>query len=191
MREMPDEPAVVALVDRAVSRRDQAAFAELYDRYLPPVYRYLYFRVGHRAEAEDLAEQVFLKAWQAIQRFQWRGKPFLAWLYQVAHNVLVDHLRRRRPTTSMDGVAAVQSAVDEHASTDLSRVLDADVLSGAVRQLTEDQQQVILLHFVGDLRTAQIAQIMNKEEGAIRALQLRALVGLRRVLEGQGERGSA
>jgi RNA polymerase sigma-70 factor, ECF subfamily len=190
MREMPDEPAVVALVDRAVSRRDIAAFAALYDRYLQAVYRYLYVRLGQRTEAEDLAEQVFLNAWQAIHRFQWQGKPFLAWLYQVAHNVLVDHLRRRRPSASIDGLAAIQSLSDESASTELARVVDADLLSNALGQLTEDQQQVILLRFVGDLKAAQVARIMNKDEGAIRALQVRALLGLRRVLEGQGERGS-
>jgi RNA polymerase sigma-70 factor (ECF subfamily) len=190
MREMPDEPAVVALVDRAVSGRDLAAFAALYDRYLQSVYRYLYVRLGQRTEAEDLAEQVFLKAWQAIHRFQWQGKPFIAWLYQVAHNVLVDHLRRRQPSASLEGLAATRSLSDESASTDLTRVVDAELLSGALRQLTEDQQQVILLRFVGDLKTAQIARIMKKQEGAIRALQVRALLGLRRVLEGQGERGS-
>ena len=71
--ERPDDPTVVALVDRVVISRDPHAFGELYDRFLERVYRYLYFRTGSHPEAEDLAEQVFLKAWEAIGRYRWQG----------------------------------------------------------------------------------------------------------------------
>src|SRR5207237_9336502 len=73
------DSAVAALVERAV-RRDQAAFAELYELFLGPLYRYAYFRVGNRTDAEDLAETLFVQAWAAIERFRWQGKPFVAWL---------------------------------------------------------------------------------------------------------------
>src|SRR5216684_6449544 len=78
------------LVSRA-TRRDSAAFGVLYESHLDRVYRYIYYRVGSTAEAEDLSEQVFLKAWEAIERYEPRGVPFIAWLYRLAHNLVVDH----------------------------------------------------------------------------------------------------
>lgn len=186
-----DDLEIVALVDRASTSHDPEAFGELYDRFLDRVYRYLYFRLGDRVEAEDLAEQVFLKAWEAIPRFRWQGRPFLAWLYRLAHNALVDHLRARRPTTSLDDVERPLDLPSERASLILNGRLDASILAGAIKQLTPEQQQVILLKFSEDLENAQIARILEKREGAIRALQLRALLSLRRILEAQGEVSSA
>lgn len=188
-RALPDEAEVVALVDRAVATRDQAAFGALYDRFLDQVYRYLYFRVGSQAEAEDLCEQVFLKAWEAIPRFRWQGRPFMAWLYRLAHNVHVDHLRAKRPTTSLDDDQRPLQIASESASVELAQRLDAALLAGAIAQLTADQQNVITLKFIEGLENSQIAHIMDKREGAVRALQLRALLSLRRILEAQGEEG--
>lgn len=188
---LPDEPAVIALVDSAVATRDQAAFGFLYDRYVDRVYRYLYYRSGNHTEAEDLTELVFLKAWEAIDRFQWQGRPFLAWLYRLAHNVLIDHVRSRRPTTTLDDAEHPIDPPSESASRDLARPLDADLLARAVCHLTDEQQQVIILKFIDGLDNEQIARVLDKREGSIRALQMRALQSLRRVLERQGERGYA
>lgn len=189
-RDAPDDPAVVALVDRAVASRDADAFGELYDCFLDRVYRYLYFRLGSPADAEDLTEQVFLKAWEAIGRFRWQGRPFLAWLYRLAHNVLVDHVRAKKPTTSLHDEEHPMDLPSESATRDLARTLDASLLAGAVSQLTEEQQHVILLKFVEGLDNATVARMMARREGAIRALQLRALLSLRRVLVAQGETGA-
>ncbi len=185
-----DEPALAALVERA-ARRDQAAFAALYDLFLGPMYRYVYYRVGNRADAEDIAEQVFLQAWAAIDRFRWQGKPFVAWLYTLAHNLVVDWRRRSHPTQSLDNDEHPIDLRSTTAERALSQSLDADLLAPAIRRLTPEQQQVITLKFVAGLDTAQVATVMNKREGTIRALQLRALQRLRRDLERQGEQGSA
>src|SRR5437899_767046 len=99
--EGPDDPAIVALVNQVVASRDPGAFGELYDRFVERVYRYIYFRTGNHPESEDLTEQVFLKAWEAIARYRWQGRPFLAWLYRLAHNAHIDHVRARRHTTSL------------------------------------------------------------------------------------------
>jgi RNA polymerase sigma-70 factor, ECF subfamily len=187
----PDDPRIVALVDRAVEARDQEAFGALYDAYLDRVYRYLYFRTNHREEAEDLTEQVFLKAWESIPRFRWQGRPFIAWLYRLAHNLLVDHHRARRPTMSINSEERPIDLMSDAAATDLGRSLDANLLAGALSELTADQQQVITLKFIDGLENVDIADILDKREGAIRALQLRALLSLRRILERQGETGSA
>ncbi len=181
----PDDPEVVDLVNRAIAR-DAAAFGELYDRFLERVYRYLYFRLGHQAEAEDLTEQVFLKAWEAMGRFRWQGRPFLAWLYRLAHNALIDHLRSKRPTASLNDPDRPLDVVSDAAAVELAQQLDANVLAAAIQELTPEQQQVIVLKFIDGMENVHIAQVMDKREGAIRALQLRALLALRRVLERQG-----
>lgn len=189
LSESPDHPAVVALVNRVVVSRDPNAFGELYDRFVERVYRYLYFRAGSHPEAEDLTEQVFLKAWEAIGRYRWQGRPFLAWLYRLAHNVHIDYLRTKRPTTSLSNNERPIELASQAAARALARALDADVLAQALSQLTLNQQQVIVMKFIEGLDNEQIAHTMDKREGAIRALQMRALMSLRRVLENQGERG--
>jgi RNA polymerase sigma-70 factor, ECF subfamily len=187
--EGPDDPRVVALVDRVVGVRDPNAFGELYDRFVERVYRYLYFRTGSHPEAEDLTEQVFLKAWEAIGRYRWQGRPFVAWLYRLAHNSHIDHVRTQRPTTSLNNDERPIELASPAAAVELDRALDADLLSHALGELTVDQQQVIVMKFIDGLDNEQIAQSMDKREGAIRALQMRALLSLRRVLENQGEYG--
>ncbi|HEY3058344.1 MAG TPA: sigma-70 family RNA polymerase sigma factor [Chloroflexota bacterium] len=180
-----DDPRIVALVGRAVAR-DQAAFAELYDLHLDRVYRYMYYRTANQTDAEDLTEQVFLQAWAAIERFRWRGKPFLAWLYTVAHNVVVDWRRRATPTRSLDDADNPIDVESTSATQAMSQWIDADLLANAIKRLTPEQQQVITLKFLDGFDTARIAQLMDKREGTIRALQLRALQSLRRELERQG-----
>jgi RNA polymerase sigma-70 factor, ECF subfamily len=189
--ESPDEPRVVVLVNRVVTSRDPDAFGELYDLFVERVYRYLYIRTGSHFEAEDLTAQVFLKAWEAIARFRWRGRPFLAWLYRLAHNAHIDHVRSQKRTTSLDSDHRLLKLASRAAGVELGRALDADMLARALRELTPDQQQVIVLKFLEDLETEQIAQFMDRREGAIRALQMRALMRLGRVLERQGEGGPA
>jgi RNA polymerase sigma-70 factor, ECF subfamily len=189
--EGPDDPRVVELVNRVVGVRDPNAFGELYDCFVERVYRYLYFRTGSHPEAEDLTEQVFLKAWEAIGRYRWRGRPFVAWLYRLAHNSHIDHVRSQRPTTSLNSDDRPIELASRAAAVELDRALDADLLTHALGELTVDQQQVIVMKFIDGLDNEQIAQCMDKREGAIRALQMRALLSLRRVLEKQGEYGQA
>ena len=183
-----EEPAIADLVHRA-GQRDQAAFAELYDLFLAAVYRYVYYRVGNRPDAEDLSEQVFLQAWAAIDRFRWQGKPFLAWLYALAHNLVIDWRRRARSTLSLDDDENSLDPQHPSGEREVMQSLDAAMLSAAIGRLTPEQQQVITLKFIEGFDTAQVAQLMDKREGTIRALQLRALQSLRRELERQGVQG--
>ena len=189
--EGPDEPSIVRLVDRVVASHDADAFGELYDRFVERVYRYLYFRTGSHPEAEDLTEQVFLKAWETIGRYRWQGRPFLAWLYRLAHNAHIDQVRSSRPTTPLSADERTLELASHSASNEMARTLDAQVLADALCQLTPEQQQVIIMKFIEGLDNEQIAQTMDRREGAIRALQMRALMSLRRVLEKQGEHGPA
>lgn len=162
-------------------QRDCDAFAQLYNSNVNRIYRYIYYRIGNGAEAEDLCEQVFLKAWEAISRFEWRGYPFSSWLYRLAHNMIVDHYRMRKDNEPLeDRVPSSDRRMDPEAS--LQRTLANEQLRWALQQLTEEQRQVLQLKFIEGYGNPEIAQILAKKEGAIRALQYRALRSLHRIL---------
>lgn len=170
---------------RAAQKGDAASFGRLYERYFDKVYSYLSFKLGNATEAEDVAEQVFLKALESLGGYKWTGVPFQAWLFRIAHNLMVDALRRRgrRPSEPLDDALHVQ---DERRGADpeamLSDKLTREGLIQAVDRLTELQRRVIALKFAGDLTNAEVAQLMGKSEGAVKALQHAALVSLQKHL---------
>jgi len=168
------------LVSRAQAG-DEQAFARLYEEYFTKIYRYVVVRIGNEMEAEDITQQVFLKALQSIGSFKWKGTPFSAWLYRIAHNQLVDYLRKtkRRTAVSIDEVTL---AGDGDPQGEVEKKLDLKQLSGALQHLTESQRTVISLRFTSELSTAEVARIMGKNQGAIKALQHSAIVSLRKVL---------
>ncbi|MDY7080420.1 MAG: sigma-70 family RNA polymerase sigma factor [Chloroflexota bacterium] len=172
------------LVDRAIAGNADA-FGELYLQHMDAIYRYTYFRVGDVEDAEDLTEQVFLKAWEALPGYQQHGNRFISWLYRIAHNVVVDHHRRRKPilSTSLSedevGESKQPAALDQ-----VIRAEEAAVLASAVAQLPDEQQQIVILRFVEGLRHAEVARIMDKSEGACRVIQHRALAALNKLLTG-------
>lgn len=169
------------LVQRAVAGDPQAA-AQLYRRYAPAIFRYLFYRLGQRETAEDLTSEVFCRALKALPRYEQRGLPFSAWLYRIAGARAADlfRWRRRHPTA---GLSPTMASGDHDPVQETNRRLDAETLQAALAQLSADQQQVILLRFVEELPHAEVGRIMGKSEGATRALQYRALVALRRILE--------
>ncbi len=176
-------PNEAELAQRA-SQYDQEAFAELYNAYVDKIYKYLYYKVGNPLDAEDLCEQVFLKAWEAIGRYAWCGHPFSSWLYRLAHNLVVDHYRTRRDTMPLnDMVMTAGEAIQ--VDNMLRQTLDAAELRQALSQLTPEQRQVIALKFIEGFDNAEIARMMHKKEGAIRALQYRALRSLQSILEAE------
>lgn len=166
------------LVQRAI-RRDREAFGALYDRHVVRVYRHLYYLVGNAAEAEDLAAQTFLQAWEAVPRYQIRGAPFISWLLRIAHNLGVSHLRSRR-----DGLELPATLIDHgsHGNPEVTaeRQADVDRVREAILQLREEQRQVIILRFVEDLEYPEVAQIVGKSVAAVRVIQHRALNALRK-----------
>jgi RNA polymerase sigma-70 factor (ECF subfamily) len=173
------EIEVRALVVRS-QKGDANAFGLLYDRFLPEIVRYLTYRVGNPDTAEDLAQQVFLKAWQAIPRYEDRGVPFKAWLYRMAHNQMVDHHRTRRVTTDLEGIDVPEEPEAEQ------RVLVQEVqnhLRAAMDRLTEDHRQVLVLRFLLEKSAREVGEIMDRKEVTVRGLQMRALQALRREIE--------
>ena len=177
---------VVALVRQAVVR-DRQAFAALYDRYFDPIYKHVLYKVGRRAEAEDLTAEVFLRAWQAIDRYRIGQQPFGAWLYTIAHNAVVDHYRSRRAPPEMDVNTADEDIfIDPVAVAELR--VTREQLRRAIRRLRPEHQQVIVLRFIDELGYPEVASIMGKSEGAVRVLQHRALRALSELLSREGMR---
>jgi RNA polymerase sigma-70 factor, ECF subfamily len=160
---------------------DRVAFAELYDRHVDSVYRYLLYRVREPSDAEDLCSEVFTRAFANIHRYRWQGKSFLAWLYTIARNAVTDRRRRDRPTVDLDNAYGVaEGGPTAHERAVHGEAVDA--LRGAVKHLTTEQQEVIVMRFVENMSSRQVAKVLGKNEGAIRALQFRALGRLRKLL---------
>jgi RNA polymerase sigma-70 factor (ECF subfamily) len=169
------------LVQRA-KQGDEEAFAQLYEGYFDKIYRYVALRIGDRMEAEDIAQQVFLKAIKAISSFKWKGVPFSAWLFRIAHNQVVDYLRKtkKRISVRLEEDVLVASGDDPHEV--FGRKLDIERLNQAAMKLTPAQLEVISLRFASEMSVAQVAEVMGRSQGAVKALQHSAIVALRKVL---------
>jgi RNA polymerase sigma-70 factor (ECF subfamily) len=183
-RTEPQDTEVNDLVLRAI-RRDADAFGDLYDRYVDGIYRYLAFRVRNPTDAEDLSEQVFLRAWQAIGSYRPTGRPFSAWLYSIARNLVIDHFRASRPSVGLPEDALAPAGFAEPAVV-LDQTLAMDRFREALQKLTPDQQQVIILRFIEGLGYEDVAEAIGKTSGTVRVIQHRALSKLRQLLEEGG-----
>ena len=162
---------------------DADAFGALYERHLDAIFRYVYYRVGDTREAEDLTEQVFLRAWEAIPRYRQRSTPFTSWLYRIAHNAVVDFHRDRKWTVPVPSHELFEIRGERPSS--VQQVIAAEEaarLASAIGQLPEEQQQVVVLRFVEGLGHAEVARVLGKSPGACRVIQHRALAALGRLL---------
>ena len=173
------------LIARA-RRGDAHAFGELYERYLSAIYRYVLYRIGDVADAEDLTEAVFLKAWEALDRYEVRDVPFSAWLYRIAHNVIVDRHRTHRASVPLDGALPLR---DETAGPEdqFDALENIEAVSRALSQLSPDYQQVLTLRFISGLSHAETGRVLKRSEEAVRVLQHRALSTLRKLLDKERE----
>lgn len=159
------------------ARRDPDAFGELYERYVERIHGFVYARLRHRPTGEDLTAEVFFKALRAIEQYQ-PGRPFRAWLFQIAANTVIDHLRRRRAAVPLEDAADQASqgpAVEDHA---LARAELAQV-QAALEMLNEGQRTALLLRLALDMSTAEIATSMGRSEGAVKLLIHRGLQAVR------------
>ena len=173
---MQDEESLV----RRAQHRDQEAFAQLYEEHFDKIYRYVTLRIGNETEAEDMTQQVFLNALQSISSFKWKGIPFSAWLFRIAHNQVVDYLKsKKRTAVPLDESLASN---DNNPQLIVEQKLDIEQVLAATKQLTEAQREVISLRFAGELPIAQVAKTMGKSQGAVKALQHSAIVALRKAL---------
>lgn len=160
------------------AQRDRAAFAPLYERYVDQIHAYACTLTRNRELAEDVTAATFAKAIEELPRFEWRGVPYSAWLYRVAAN-LAARQQRRPASVHIDEHPPVDSLSPEMVVEDRERHA---AVRAAVAELPEDQRQVVLLRFAGDLRNREIAEILGRSEGAVKLLTFRAMTTLRRRL---------
>ncbi|WP_406040461.1 sigma-70 family RNA polymerase sigma factor [Micromonospora sp. NBC_00898] len=184
----PSDPAteVWTLVERAQAGEAEA-FGLIYDRYVDTVFRFVYFRVGNRQLAEDLTSDTFLRALKRIGSFTWQGRDLGAWLVTIARNLVADHFksgRYRLEVTTGDVLDADREDRGPEGSPEAAVVehITNVALLTAVKQLNPEQQECIVLRFLQGFSVAETARAMGKNEGAIKALQYRAVRALARLL---------
>lgn len=171
-----------ALVDLA-KEGDAEAFGQLYDHYVQGVFRFVYYRVGSRQLAEDLTSETFTRGLRSIQRFNWQGKDFGAWLTTIARNLIADHFKSSRSrleivTETIPENRAVVSSPEQ----DVLSLISNELLYEAVNQLPKEQRDCVLMRFIQGLSIAQTAAALERSEGAIKQLQLRAIRGLSKLI---------
>jgi len=189
-RALPAPPVEVAtgrdagldVLGRAAASGDVAALGHLYDELLAPIYRYIALRVRSREDAEDLTQLVFERIVAGLPRYRPGSSPFAAWVFRIARNAVIDHVRRERPTEQLapdhdlaygDGVEAISLRGEQIRE-----------LRRAIAYLTPDQQEAIVLRFVAGLSAEEAAQVMGRRAGTVRGLTFRAIGALRRHMNG-------
>ena len=168
---------------RRAQQRDPVALTQLYEENFDRIYRYIVLKIGDRTEAEDMTQQVFLNALQSISSYKWKGMPFTSWLYRIAHNQVVDYFRKKskHATVPLDESLPIP-AVDGDPKYEVERKMEIETIAMVTKKLTQSQQEVISLRFASELSIAEVAGVMGKSEGAVKALQHSAIAALRKVL---------
>ncbi len=176
-----DDEALERLVLEAKGG-DAWAFGRIFDAFHEPIYRFIASRVQRPSDAEDLTQLVFVKALEALPRYEVRGIPFGGWLFRLARNTIIDHARTRHEHAELD--AATDRATDMAGPDEVALLRqDLDAVARALRDLTDEQRETIELRFFAGLSARETAEVMGKQEGTIRGLQFRAIAALRRSLE--------
>lgn len=168
---------------KLIKKGESAAFGRLYDLYFLRIYRFIYYRVGHKETAEDLAEEVFLKVHAAIFKLDAEG-AFEGWLYRIARNLIIDYYRKHKLTVALEDV--------ENTLEYESNIIDVinlkqqqKILFRLIKLLNADEQSVIKMKFLEDLDNAVIAEVLNKSEGSVRVIQHRAINKLQKFIKEQ------
>jgi len=157
------------------------AFGWIYDRYVKQIYRFVYLKVSHRANAEDLTQQVFMSAWQNIRSYQMQGFPFSSWLYRIANNAVIDHYRTDRRHIAIDSVPEDLFA-EESPNRKIEQESEMAEIRKAIQLLEQDQQSVVVMKFIEEMTNKEIAAALEKSEGAVRVVQHRAMKKLKDIL---------
>ena len=173
-----------ALIERAING-DVDAFGDLYSLHLDAIYRYVFYRTGDVEDSEDITEQVFLKAWEALDGYRNEGKPFTSWLYRIAHDAVIDYHRKSKKNVVSVEMLKPAELIQPQPGT-LQQVIHTEeiqALASALSQLSGEQQQVVILRFIEGFSHREVAQILDKNEGACRMIQYRALLALQDIMK--------
>lgn len=160
---------------------DKDAFAQIYDHFFGPIYRYVFFRVNE-IEVDDIVETVFIKSWTKLPQYEKRDVSFGAWLFRIAHNAVIDHRRSHRPLAQLDPTLQDESNTARPRQR-TEQAMMAEKIRWAVSQLKEPYRQVVTLKFLMGLDNKEVADIMHEREGNVRVIQFRALKKLKTILK--------
>lgn len=172
------------LVQKAV-KGDDTAFGRIYDIYFEKVYRFIFYRVNHKQAAEDLVSETFIRAFNRVSEIHETG-AFTGWIFQIARNLVIDYYRSREQTVNLDELENFLEYEDNLVDRANLAVQQKSFLE-ALKKLPASQQVVIKLKFIDNLENSEIAQILNKSEGAIRVIQYRAIAELKNLLDKANE----
>jgi RNA polymerase sigma-70 factor, ECF subfamily len=164
---------------------DDEAYREVVARFSDPLYGYIYSICGDHHLSEDMLSETYLRMIEKIDTYTYYGAPFKAWLYRIAHNLTMTALKRAHRLVGAEALETAAPSLDDPATTIATR-LEVDELRTALGELTEEQQQVVMLRFIAEQSTAEVAQALEKTENAVKQLQFRALRSLGRLLEPRG-----
>lgn len=166
---------------------DEDAFSKLYDLFVNPFYRYVYFRVNGKVDAEDLLATIFIKIWSNLKKYRDTDQSFSAWAYRIAHNVVIDFYRSQNGNAPAQLPESIEDEKREnHSKTLIEQTLTRETLKKAMQKLKDDYKQVVLLKFMNELENSEIAEVIGRTESGVRILQFRALRQLRKILQGMG-----
>jgi RNA polymerase sigma-70 factor (ECF subfamily) len=171
------------IVQRAING-DREAFTYIYDLHFDKIFRYIYVKVHSRAEAEDLTQDVFIKAYEGIKSYKWRDLPFTAWLFRIAHNRVIDHVRKtsKEKRADLEEAGAISSG-DPVLMTEQN--YEIHQLKDALEKLPDAQREVATMRFISELSITEVSQALGKSEGTVKALQFNAVASLRKLLYGK------
>jgi RNA polymerase sigma-70 factor (ECF subfamily) len=169
---------------KKAQRGDTHAFGDLYECYAPVIFRYMFAHLDSQMDAEDLTGEVFLKAWQSLPKYTERGVPFLAFLFRIARNILVDYYRQshRLESKSPDELDEYRDVAKLEPVDQIGNQMEHQHILRVLSRLRPDYQSVLTLRFISELSPEETAQVMDRSVGAIRVLQHRALIALRQEL---------
>ena len=185
MKTMPELQAADEKQLLGEAKRGNAeAFGELYERHAPDIFRFLYGHMDDRLDAEDLTEEVFLKAWRALPKYREKGYPFSAFLYRIAHNTLIDYYRTSaRPKQDVQLESSLLRDPCPEPGDYVSRQIEHQELHQTLHKLKEDYRMVLIARYISNLSPEETGKVMGKSPGAVRVLQFRALAALRKLIE--------
>lgn len=163
------------------------ALGELYESYYDRIARYIALRIGNWDSAQELAGDVFLRAVESLDTFQWRGIPMQAWLFRIAHNLLVDHLRKHSKRSNLPLEEAFGLSSSSNPQHEVETKLQMEEVLKAMDSLSPAQREVVTLRLLGGLSAAEAGQLMGRTSGAVRELQRTALQALRKALKQTSE----
>jgi RNA polymerase sigma-70 factor (ECF subfamily) len=170
----------IAAFVRSAQSGDEQAFGRLYDIYFDRIYAFVFYRVHHKEVAEDISEEVFIKAWTRVKAV--KAESFGGWLYSITRNTLIDHYRKQRETVDISEIEnLIESDQDVIEETDL--LINQKLLLEMIRQLTPEQQIIMKLKFLEGMETEEVSEMISKSSGSIRVVQHRAIQRLHELMQ--------